>query len=133
MGGTIVIMLSDETIHDVLQFSQDRNWDRYHTPANLAKSICIESAELLECFQWSETTPQDDASLAHAKDELADVLTYCIMMADALGCSLGGIVESKLDRTKLKYPVNAVRNNFQEYQRRHVAGRSEDRPGNANR
>ena len=58
------------------KFNNDRDWDKFHSPSNLAKSISIEASELLECFQWSDT----DYDLEHVKEELADVLNYCIQM-----------------------------------------------------
>ena len=61
------------------QFNEERDWDQFHTPDNLAKSISIEAAELLECFQWN-----NDFDKEHLCEELADVLSYCIMLADRL-------------------------------------------------
>ena len=62
--------MNQKTINRIRKFSEDRDWDQFHEPANLAKSIVIEAAELLECFQWSDT----DFDLQHVKEELADVL-----------------------------------------------------------
>ena len=62
------------------QIRDEREWEQFHTPANLAKSICIESAELLECFQWSN----DVFDLQDVKEELADVFSYCLLLADTL-------------------------------------------------
>lgn len=100
-------MISDSTIAAVRAFVDARDWHRFHTPENLAKSIVIEASELLECYQWHpEMPPLDDA---HVRDELADVLTYCIMMADALHADMDEIVMDKLARTARKYPADAVR------------------------
>ena len=65
--------MKQETINRIRKFTEDRDWDQFHSPANLAKSISIEANELLECFQWSDT----DYDLAHVREELADVLVYC--------------------------------------------------------
>ena len=65
-------MMKRKTIERIRKFTDDRDWDQFHSPANLAKSIVIEAAELLECFQWSETEYDTD----HIKEELADVLVY---------------------------------------------------------
>ena len=65
--------MNQETIDRIRKFTSDRNWEQYHTPTNLAKSISIEASELLECFQWSD----DDYDLEHVKEELADVMVYC--------------------------------------------------------
>lgn len=89
---------------EVMDFVTERDWDQFHTPENLAKSISIEAGELLECFQWS-----DDFDMTNVCDELADVLTYCIMMADKLGVELEDIIRSKLEKTKAKYPVEKCR------------------------
>ena len=71
--------MRQETIDRIRKFTADRNWDQFHTPANLAKSIAIEAGELLECYQWSE-----EADLEQVKQELADVIVYCRNMLDAL-------------------------------------------------
>lgn len=99
----------------------ERNWHQYHTPENLAKSISIEAAELLECYQWTPQSPSSE--LGHVKDELADVFTYCIMMADSLGVDPDEIIMNKLAKTKRKYPAKIVRNDFAEYEARHLNAR----------
>ncbi|MBC9937030.1 MULTISPECIES: nucleotide pyrophosphohydrolase [unclassified Leucobacter] len=91
------------------QFVQEREWEQFHTPENLAKSISIESAELLECFQWN------DADLDAAKYELADVLTYCFLLADRLGLDPESIVLEKLAITRKKYAVNKARGRSVKY------------------
>ncbi|WP_179756612.1 nucleotide pyrophosphohydrolase [Kineococcus aurantiacus] len=82
----------------------EREWDQFHTPENLAKSITIEAAELLECFQWHR-----DADLSRVQGELADVLTYCCLLADKLDLDIGRIVLDKLQETRAKYPVDKAR------------------------
>lgn len=81
-------------------FVTERNWNQFHTPENLAKSISIESAELLECFQWN-----NEADAERVQEELADVLTYCHLLADRLGLDPDQIVLDKLAVTRAKYPV----------------------------
>ncbi len=93
-------MVSPALVQQLRAFVAERNWAQFHTPANLAKSISIEAAELLECFQWN-----DDADIDDVRDELADVLTYCVLMADRLGLDLNEIVLAKLDESRSKYPV----------------------------
>ena len=85
---------------EVMEFVNERDWDQFHSPENLAKSISIEAGELLECFQWSGE--YDKTAVC---EELADVVTYCIMMADKLGVELEDVVRNKLEKTKSKYPV----------------------------
>lgn len=86
------------------EFNEERDWDQFHTPENLAKSICIEAAELLECFQWD-----NDFDKEHLCEELADVLSYCIMLADRIDVDIEDIVLDKLEKTKKKYPVEKAR------------------------
>lgn len=86
------------------EFNEERDWDQFHTPENLAKSISIEAAELLECFQWDNDFDNEDVC-----EELADVLSYCIMMADRLDVDIEEIVLDKLEKTKKKYPVDKAK------------------------
>ena len=82
-------------------FNQAMDWDQFHTPENLAKSITIEAAELLECFQWNNDFEMDDVC-----EELADIYSYAVMMADVLNVDLEEISLRKLEKTKAKYPVD---------------------------
>ena len=86
------------------EFNEERDWDQFHSPENLAKSISIEAGELLECFQWSPDYDRDKVC-----EELADVLTYCIMLADKIDVDMEEIVLNKLEKTKQKYPVEKAR------------------------
>lgn len=103
--------MKQETIDRIRKFTTDRDWEQYHTPANLAKSISIEANELLECFQWSDT----DYDLAHVKEELADVLVYCRNMLDELGLDEDEIVNSKMDKNEAKYPVELAKGSAAKY------------------
>lgn len=93
--------MKQETLDRIRKFTDDRNWDPFHTPANLAKSISIEANELLECFQWSDT----EYDLEHVKEELADVIVYSQNMLDKLGLDVDDIVMSKMAKNEAKYPV----------------------------
>lgn len=84
------------------QFTKERDWDKFHTPANLAKSISIEANELLECFQWDE----NNYNIDEVKDELADTINYCIQLADKLHLDIKTIIMDKLAKTEKKYPIN---------------------------
>ena len=86
---------------------------QFHTPANLAKSISIEAAELLECFQWSD----EDYDLEHVKEELADVIVYCQDMLDNLRLDMDEIVNSKMAKNEAKYPVEKCRGRAEKYDR----------------
>ena len=105
--------MNRETIDRIRAFTEDRDWDQFHSPSNLAKSICIEAAELLECFQWSDT----DYDLAHVKEELADVIVYCQDLVDKLGLDLDEIVNEKMDKNEAKYPVEKARGKADKYDR----------------
>ncbi|MCR5420782.1 MAG: nucleotide pyrophosphohydrolase [Lachnospiraceae bacterium] len=94
----------NDLIKAIREFNEERDWDQFHSPENLAKSICIESGELLECFQWN-----NDYNKEAVCEELADVLTYCIMLADKLDVSIEKIVLNKLEKTKKKYPVDKAK------------------------
>ena len=91
----------EELMKDLIKFQSERDWKQFHTPENLAKSISIEAAELLEHFQWNK-----DYDKQEIVDELADVLTYCFFMADALEVNVKEIILNKLEKTAKKYPVS---------------------------
>ena len=103
--------MNKDTLDRILRFTADRDWNQFHTPANLAKSISIEANELLECFQWSD----DQYSLDDVKDELADVIVYCIDMLDKLGLDVDEIVNAKMAKNEAKYPVEKARGNATKY------------------
>lgn len=103
--------MKQETIDRIRKFSEDRDWDQFHSPANLAKSIVIEAAELLECFQWSD----DQYDLQHIKEELADVIVYSQNLLDKLGLDDDEIVNMKMDQNEAKYPVEKAKGNSAKY------------------
>ena len=87
------------------KFNKDRDWDQFHTPSNLSKSISIEANELLECFQCSDT----NYNIEEVKEELADVMNYCIQMSLVLNVDIIDIINAKMDKTELKYPVDKAK------------------------
>ncbi len=103
--------MKQETIDRIRKFTTDRDWDQFHSPANLAKSISIEANELLECFQWSDT----DYDLEHVKEELADVIVYCQDMLDKLGLDVDEIVMSKMAKNEAKYPIEKAKGSAAKY------------------
>lgn len=105
------LLMKQETIDRIRKFTEDRNWDQFHSPANLAKSISIEANELLECFQWEE----ENFDLEHVKEELADVLVYCRNMLDKLGLDEDEIVNAKMTRNEQKYPVEKAKGRADKY------------------
>lgn len=103
-------MGSEEVIVKLKEFVVSRDWDQFHTPENLAKSISIEAAELLELFQWG--SPSDSGAI---KEELADVLTYCFLLASKLGESPEKLILEKLEVTSVKYPIEKSKGSSVKY------------------
>ena len=108
-------MLRDETIQRVLKFRDDRDWRQFHTPKDLAISLSLEAAELLELFQWSGTDLYCPDNRDKLREELADVLSYCILLADVCGLDLDEIMNEKVDKNEAKYPVEKARGNASKY------------------
>ncbi len=103
-------MPSPTTLAALRAFVAEREWDQFHSPENLAKSISIEAAELLELYQWGQTP-----DLTRVEEELADVLTYCIHLANRLGVDIDEIILSKLEKTRTKYPVELAKGRMVKY------------------
>ena len=103
--------MKKETLNRIRKFTEDRDWDQFHSPANLAKSIVIEAAELLECFQWDN----DNYNLQDVKEELADVMVYCQNLADKLGLDSDEIINMKMDQNEAKYPVDKAKGKSDKY------------------
>ena len=94
----------------VADFVRARDWEKFHRPANLAKAISVEAAELLELFQWREDSqPLDAVAQGRVEEELADVVIYCLSAANTLGVDLSGIVLRKLARNESRYPAKEWR------------------------
>ncbi len=105
-------MEKDQVLEQLRRFVAERDWKKFHTPENLAKSISIEAAELLELFQWGS-----EADESKVKDEVADVLTYCILLADQYGLDPYELVIEKLEKTKEKYPIEKSKGKSDKYDR----------------
>ena len=97
--------MKEKTLTRIRKFTENRHWEKFHSPANLAKSISIEASELLECFQWNDI----EFDLEAVKEELADVINYCIQMSQVLNVDIVDILNSKLDKTEKKYPVDKAK------------------------
>ena len=108
-------MLRDETIRRVLKFRDDRDWRQFHTPKDLAISITLEAAELLEVFQWSGADLECRDKLERIREELADVMSCCVLMADVCGLDLDEILNAKVDKNAAKYPVEKARGSAAKY------------------
>lgn len=107
--------MTRETINQVLKFRDDRNWKQFHNPKDLAISISLEAAELLEVFQWSGFDTLCESKKDKIREELADVLNYCILMADTCGLDMDEIVQEKLKSNSAKYPVEKARDSAKKY------------------
>ncbi|MBR3962028.1 MAG: nucleotide pyrophosphohydrolase [Oscillospiraceae bacterium] len=107
--------MKQETIDMVLKFRDDRNWRQFHNPKDLAISVSLEASELLEIFQWSGGDLVCENKREKIKEELADVLNYCILMADACGLDLDEIIQAKVKRNSEKYPVELAFGNKAKY------------------
>lgn len=107
--------MTQETINQILKFRDDRDWKQFHNPKDLAISISLEAAELLEVFQWSAEDVVCSDKLEKIKEELADVVNYCVLMADICGLDLDEIVQEKIKRNDKKYPVEKAKGSKNKY------------------
>ena len=107
--------MTEETIKQILIFRDDRDWKQFHNPKDLAISISLETAELLEVFQWSGTDVSNEGKQEKIKEELADVLNYCVLMADACGLDIDEIVQEKIKVNNEKYPVSKAKGKKEKY------------------
>jgi NTP pyrophosphatase (non-canonical NTP hydrolase) len=103
--------MNQKFIKKIIEFRDKRDWKQFHTPENLAKSILIEAGELLEEFQWQSK----EKNIDNLKAELADVIIYCILLADHYNFDLETIINDKLLENEKKYPVNLVKGKSKKY------------------
>ena len=107
--------MKQETIDQILKFRDDRDWKQFHNPKDLAISISLEAAELLEVFQWSAEDVTCSNKIDKIKEELADVANYCVLMADACGLDLDEIIREKIKRNEEKYPIEKSKGSKRKY------------------
>ena len=107
--------MTEETIQKILQFRDDRDWKQFHNPKDLAISISLEAAELLEIFQWSGADLDGREKMDRIREELADVVNYCVLMADACGLDLDEIIRGKVKKNNEKYPVEKAYGSKEKY------------------
>ena len=100
----------NELIEQIIKFNEERDWDQFHSPENLAKSISIEAGELLECFQWN-----NDYNVNEVKEELADVINYCLLLSEKLDLDPIQIVTEKMKKTAIKYPIDKAKGKSTKY------------------
>lgn len=103
--------MKPETVDRIRKFTSDRDWEKYHTPSNLAKTIVIESTELLECFQWNN----EQFDIEHVKEELADVIVNCQNLLDKLRLDVDEIVNKKMEQNEKKYPIEKFKSIDKKY------------------
>ena len=107
--------MNQNTVDMILKFRDDRDWKQFHNPKDLAISISLEAAELLEVFQWSGTDVVCADKNDKIAEELADVLVYCTLMADACGLDMDEIVQKKMEQNNKKYPVEKAKGKSDKY------------------
>ena len=107
--------MTQETINQILKFRDYRDWKQFHNPKDLAISISLEASELLEVFQWSGADTSSNNKIEEIKEELADVVNYCVLMADACGLDLDEIVQTKIEKNNEKYPVEKSKGKSDKY------------------
>lgn len=107
--------MREETINKIFKFRDDRDWKQFHNPKDLAISISLEAAELLEVFQWSGADVSNEGKQDKIKEELADVMNYCVLMADACELDLDEIVQEKIKINERKYPVEKAKGRKDKY------------------
>ena len=100
-----------EELKEIIRnFNKDRNWDQFHSPENLAKSVSIEAGELLECFQWNS-----NYDLHAVSDEIADVMIYCILLSDKLNLNMKDEILRKINDNAKKYPIDKCKGTSKKY------------------
>lgn len=104
--------MKDEIIKRINKFTKERNWDQFHSPGNLAKSISIEANELLELFQWTDEVSNNKNKI---EDELADIIIYAIQFAEKLDLDIRNIINNKIDKNEKKYPIDKSFGNAKKY------------------
>lgn len=107
--------MDKDVIEKIISFREQRNWKQFHNPKDLAISISLEAAELLEVFQWSGKETGVSDKKPQAIDELADILIYCVLMADALDVDIDSIVLNKLEKNNVKYDAEKAYGNNKKY------------------
>jgi NTP pyrophosphatase (non-canonical NTP hydrolase) len=102
--------MNPNLIKKIQKFNKERDWEKFHTPENLAKSIAIEAGELLECYQWDDVAMQGEVD-----EELADIIIYSILMAESLNVDIEDIILKKLAKNIKKYPVSKAKGSNKKY------------------
>lgn len=96
----------------LVRFRDERDWQQYHNPKDLAMAISIEAGELMEAFLWKSPA---EADIERVKDELADILSYSLLLAHHYGLDVSAIVMDKVDRNAIRYPVGKSKGNARKH------------------
>ena len=105
----------EEAAAKALAFREERDWSQFHNPKDLAISICLEASELLELFQWSASDCEVLDKRPEMLEELADVMIYCIHLADRLNADIPAIIQDKMTKNAAKYPAELARGSSKKY------------------
>ena len=108
-------MTFEEASREALEFREERDWGQFHNPKDLAISINLEASELLELFQWSGSDVDVPVKAERMKEELADVMIYCIYLAELLGADVGELIRAKISQNREKYPIEKAKGNSRKY------------------
>jgi NTP pyrophosphatase (non-canonical NTP hydrolase) len=100
---------------EIINFRDQRDWGQFHNPKDLAISLSLEASELLENFQWRSNEEAIEERIENIKDELADVLTYCLLLAHELNLDVEEVVKNKLQKNIRKYPVAESKGSRKKY------------------
>ncbi len=107
-----------EAAEKLREFARKRDWEKFHSPKNLASALVVEAAELLEIFQWmkeEESRTPDERVLGEIREEIADIQIYLVRLCDVLGIDLSDAVKRKIEKNSEKYPVEKSRGNSKKY------------------
>lgn len=108
----------EELIQKLREFTKERDWNKFHSPKNLAMALTVETAELLEEFQWlteEQSRHPDEERLKRIKDEISDVMIYLVLLSDSLGVDLLTSAFEKIEKNQQKYPVDKAKGSAKKY------------------
>ncbi len=108
----------EELVQSIRDFARDRDWNKFHSPKNLAMALSVEVAEIVEHFQWltqSQSDELDREKLAQIEEEIADVMIYLTRLADRLGINPIEAAKKKMRLNEKKYPVEKAKGNAAKY------------------
>lgn len=107
----------DKINHLIKNFKESRDWDKFHNPKDLAISLSIEAAELLECFQWKNNEQSIEENSDNIKYEIADIAIYLLYLCDKLNVDIFDVIEEKIKINEIKYPIEKSKGNSKKYKK----------------